>query len=117
MGFVLMGSRKFTKICQQAAWYISPSCSESCQAGALNGMATGLVPILSTAIDIQLQGHGKILNSCSLEEIKQTILEASAMSPSQIESESREILYLINHQYRPENFEKAWIHILNNVSK
>ncbi|MEI6564443.1 MAG: glycosyltransferase [bacterium] len=115
LGHIEMGSDHFRRLCERAAWYVSPSASDGCQGTALNAMAAGLVPILSEACGVDAGDVGITLNPCNPESLRLALDEAMHMSGNDIMGHSHRARACVESRYTPRHFREDWNHILNQV--
>jgi glycosyltransferase involved in cell wall biosynthesis len=115
LGYVQMGGRKWKDICSQSAWYISPSCSDSCQGAALNAMAAGLIPILSQDVGVDLYNAGIRLPDCSIQTVENVVGDATTWNPKLLRTEERRVVKTVYEKYNSDAFGSDWETIINEV--
>lgn len=115
MGRVDLGSSCFRRLCQNAAWYVSPSASDGCQGTALDMMAAGLIPILSGACGINLDGSGIMLEPCTPEFLDGVLEVASNMPVDELRKLSGQARMRVAAHYAPRHFLQDWNHILDQI--
>ncbi|SNB46603.1 glycosyltransferase [Geobacter sp. DSM 9736] len=80
-GFLYPAGKKFRQIAARTGFFISPSCSEGMSTSAITCMQHGMIPILSANCGITLPaGVGRVLDTCSVEEIEEAVLSMAALS-------------------------------------
>ena len=88
-GFVRLDSPLFGEIMARCAFVVFPSCSEGAPSSVLNVMGNGgLIPVLTPETGIDIEGFGVTIPKTSEENVREAILHASAMPPSEIRSRS-----------------------------
>lgn len=83
VGMVQPRSAKFYEIMGTCNYVILPSCSEGQPHSVIECMNQGLIPIVSRPCGLDVEDYGMILNTCTIEEIKQVVLKCVALSVSQ----------------------------------
>jgi len=111
-GYVRMGGRVWNQIASKAAWYISPSSSDSCQGAALNAMAAGLIPVLSNAIGIDAHGAGRILSDCKIQTIETEIQTLASLPADRIGAMSQLAQRVVEKYYNEGAFKSRWREII-----
>jgi glycosyltransferase involved in cell wall biosynthesis len=84
-GYLDPSSRKFIDITRNVIGHVFPSCSEGISPAAVTCMQFGFLPILSANTGIDVSANmGRILHKCSLEEIKEAVVDVALLSRSEI---------------------------------
>lgn len=81
IGRVDIRSTQFTEVTDACAYVIYPSCSEGQSGSVVTCMYQGLIPIVSQETGVDVSDFGIMLDDCRLETIRQTVLQASSVSP------------------------------------
>jgi glycosyltransferase involved in cell wall biosynthesis len=115
MGYLDHSSSGFQRLCQCSAWYVSPSASEGCQGTALDMMAAGVLPLLSGACGVSLNGAGILLDPCTPESLKTALDEADRMSNEELRGSSEKARINIELHYASRYFLSDWVHILDDI--
>lgn len=115
MGFVSLASAQFREICRKTAWYVSPSASEGCAGAVLDAMASGLIPIITTACGVNTHGVGFTLPNPDLNLFSDVIDVACGMQKEKITQQSHLAREIIQQYYRPEHFTEDWSQILDQM--
>ncbi len=95
VGLIQPRSAKFYEIMDTCNYVILPSCSEGQPHSVIECMNQGLIPIVSPACNIDVEGYGMMLNTCTIEEIEKVVLKCAALSTSQckvISAKTREAI-------------------------
>ncbi len=74
-------SRKFYEIIEKCNYVILPSCSEGQAHSVVECMNQGLIPIVSRACGIKINGFGELLDPCSIEKIRKVVNKLAEISP------------------------------------
>lgn len=115
MGYLDHSSSGFRNLCRRAAWYVSPSASDGCQGTALDMMAAGVVPLLSGACGVSLNGAGMLLNPCTPESLRKALDDADRMSNEELKGSSEQSRRNIELHYTSRHFLSDWAHILDDI--
>jgi len=115
MGYVKLDSNIFHRLCQRAAWYVSPSASDGCQGTAIDAMAAGLVPILSEACGVDARDAGVQLYPCTPETLRFALDMAASTLLEEIIDRSRRARIRVESHYMPCHFLNDWNDILDCV--
>ncbi|UCE07158.1 MAG: glycosyltransferase [bacterium] len=81
LGWIQPRSVKFYEIIEKCNFVILPSCSEGQAHSVVECMNQGLIPVVSRACGIKIDGFGEILDPCSTEEIKRAVSKLAKISP------------------------------------
>lgn len=103
-GFVEVGSDLFVNVTSKAAFNVFASSSEGCATSVLTAMRMGCIPIVSYESDVDVSGFGFQLENCSPSEIRRVIVEASKLTPAQVQARSRNT-YLASLEYTQWTFQ------------
>jgi hypothetical protein len=88
-GFVRLDSSLFREVMARCAFVVFPSCSEGAPSSVLNVMGNGgLIPILTPETGIDIEDFGVTIPNPSQEDVREAILQASAMPSSEIRRRS-----------------------------
>lgn len=106
VGFVNVFSDVFRKMCEECVFSILPSCSEGCAGTVSTSISAGLIPICSRECGYE-ENEVIILDNCSKECIKNTIIECSNININTIEKMSKKCISLYESKYNIGNFSKC----------
>lgn len=108
IGLVSKQERRFLETVRHCGFVILPSCSD-CQPGSvIEGMHSGLLPVVTkeTGLDVQEAGH--VLENDSEEEIEKAILHLSSQNESWYDERSRKAHELVCRHYSEAGFLDRW---------
>ncbi|MGA1844950.1 MAG: glycosyltransferase [bacterium] len=77
-GVVRPRSDRFYDLTGQCAFVILPSCSEGQAQSVVECMNQGLIPVVSRACGLDIDGHGVLIDPCTIDEIVRIIQDLSA---------------------------------------
>jgi len=115
-GYLLPNNIKFNNILKKVFCFIAPSCSEAISTAAATCMQIGLYPIVSYNTGITLPDQcGIYLETCSIEEIQQTVRAAYRMPPKILESQIRCCQKYALEQYSRRKFSQQMTDFLSKT--
>lgn len=116
LGFVDVTSQEFIEVANKCIGMVSPSCSEGGSGSVINGMHTGLIPIVShtSGIDID-DSFGMILNNCSIEEIRNTVRMISDLPPQKLKVMSRNAWEFARKNHTREIYREEFRKVLDDI--
>lgn len=112
-GFVEITSPRYKELCEKCAYMIMPSCSEGMAGSVLDAMAGGMIPIVSKYCGFDESDGAIVLKDCSVDSVKQSILEYSKKTDNWIMDKSREIVAIAEEKYSREKFSQSVRNALN----
>jgi glycosyltransferase involved in cell wall biosynthesis len=115
LGTVDLSSRKFSKLAEQCAFYISPTCAEGMQGGALNAMASGMIPIVSRQVGMDLPSGGIEIEENSLNKVTKAVDAALSIPVEKLPALSKNGSEIIQTSYTPATFTSRWREIIKTV--
>jgi len=80
VGWVQPRSAKFYELMNTCNYVILPSCSEGQAHSVVECMNQGLIPVVSHATGLDVDGYGVILDACTIEEIARVVPMLSSHS-------------------------------------
>ncbi|MBN2301154.1 MAG: glycosyltransferase family 4 protein [Lentisphaerae bacterium] len=104
LGWVQPRSSGYYDVMDRCQYVILPSASEGQAQSVIECMNHGLVPIVSAATGIDVPEGGEVLNSCSMDEIRDVVEEAASRSPSDCRSHARASRQLVLERFTEEVF-------------
>lgn len=114
LGFVPVGSPQFKELTSICTFSILPSCSEANAGAVLTSMSAGLIPICSYECGFE-DDEVIHLKDCSLNTIRETVLEYSQKDDEWILQESRHAYNIVQQRYGRQNFIESIDYAFNNV--
>jgi glycosyltransferase involved in cell wall biosynthesis len=103
-GFVKMRSQEFEHLASRCGWVILPTCAEGQPGSVLECMAHGLIPILPTEANIDLEHWGIELPDSEISTIRAIAASASSMPPEELARRVEWMLDSVHAKYSVENF-------------
>lgn len=87
-GFVRVDSPQFLNVIYQCGYVIMPSCSEGVSTSVLTGMRHGLVPIVTHACSIDIDGLGFLIEDYSIPAVKNLVESCGNISEAEFNIKS-----------------------------
>jgi glycosyltransferase involved in cell wall biosynthesis len=115
LGTVDLSSRQFSKLAEQCAFYISPTCAEGMQGGALNAMASGMIPVLHRQAGIDLPPGGIEIEENTLDQVAKAVDDALSIPLEKLPALSKNCAETVQTNYTPATFASRWQEIIKNV--
>jgi glycosyltransferase involved in cell wall biosynthesis len=103
-GHIRMRSSKFLQLASLCNWTISATACEGQPGAILECMAYGLIPILSTGANIDLESFGISLPEDSIVDIRKVILDAAKIGAEECKHRALLTAEVIKDKYSAENF-------------
>jgi glycosyltransferase involved in cell wall biosynthesis len=115
IGWVDIGGPEFLDIIQKCVGLVYPSCSEA-QAGAVvTCLQAGLIPIVSFETGLDVEDFGILLKECTVDEIKNTVQELSALPAQELKARARSAWEFARANHTKERYSKAFENILDEI--
>lgn len=106
-GYLHPSSKKFQDIAARVVANLGPSCSEGISPAIVTCMQYGFYPIISRHNGITLpEGAGMYIESCSIDEIEEKILQVVAMPSEQIVEQVKVTQAFALAEFSRENFSR-----------
>lgn len=117
VGWVDVTGQKFQDIMKNCVGLIYPSCSEG-QAGAvISCLHGGLIPIISYESGVDVHDFGMILKDCSVEKIKEALVDISSRPDLELLEMSRGAWEYARVNHTRENFAKVYRQNILDIQK
>lgn len=99
LGFIDVGAEAFKNLAQKCIALIYPSCTELSSGSVITSMHAGLIPVISKQSGVNVGNFGYILNTCSTQDIKNSISTIAATPLKNLIEKSRAAYHYarINH--------------------
>ncbi|MCB0200186.1 MAG: glycosyltransferase [Anaerolineae bacterium] len=108
LGVIPPRSRAFINVAQRCNFSILPSCSEGQPHSIVECMAHGLIPVVSEACGVDVDGIGYTLASCSVEHIVQEARMLSAGAGVEFQAMSATVRHVTAERYTERAFTDCW---------
>jgi glycosyltransferase involved in cell wall biosynthesis len=89
VGWVDVGSALFTEIVHRCVGLVYPSCAEGQSGAVATCLQAGLIPIVSYESGLDVDGFGRVLYECSLDEIQCAVRAVSELPAKKLEEMAR----------------------------
>lgn len=104
-GFVPLRSEAFRSIVDTAGFVIFPSVSEGGAPAVLNAVANGgVIPLLTRATGLDIEGFGKEISGFSAESIRRVVEEVSTVSDSELSKISERACNAVRKGYSMDTY-------------
>lgn len=107
-GFMDPSSDAFKKICEESVALVYPSCSEGQAGSVVLTMHAGLIPIVSHESGVDVDDFGVILKENTVEEIKKTVREISALPTEALRGRATAAWGYANGHHTRETFAREY---------
>jgi glycosyltransferase involved in cell wall biosynthesis len=115
-GNVKMRSRLFKSLVYRCNWIISATCTEGQPGAVLECMGHGLIPIVSEAAHIDVDGDvGLRIQLCDVDGIRNAARAATQISAGQCESMAAKAAEVIRNSYGPVDFRRNFRRAIRSV--
>lgn len=115
LGWTDVGSEKFHEIMNNCIGLIHPSASELTSGSVITCMHGGLIPLVSYQSGTGVHDFGIDLGNCTVQEIKNAILEISDSPASLLAARSRATWEYARAIYTREKFETDYMAVLETI--
>jgi len=102
--WVVARSQHFEELVSKCDWVIFPTCTEGQPGSVIECMAHGLLPIISSAANIELPRGGIDIPRLDVEAVRTAALQAIQMDPDEIEAAAKCLVRDSRIKYSPETF-------------
>jgi len=115
VGWVDVEGEQFLDITRNCIGLIYPSCSEGGGGSALTCMHAGLIPIVTYETSIDVDDFGVVLRESTVEEIKSTIKDLSALPKQVLQKRARLAWEFARRNHTRERFADIFRKTINKV--
>lgn len=84
LGWVQPRSPTFYRLMSRCSWCILPSCSEGQSQSVVDAMNQGLIPIVSLASGVDVEGFGYWIEPVTIENIRSLVIQAFSLPEDEI---------------------------------
>ena len=110
-----MFSPTFATLSEQCGFLIFPSCAEGMAGSVLNGMARGLIPIVTSECGVDIENSGVLIKSCQPEHLATLSAEVAEWPPEKCLYYAAEARRLAMDRYNLQNFRRKFEAIIREV--
>jgi hypothetical protein len=105
-GVIDVNSDYFDHILERVQYVVLPSCSEGIATGVLTGMGCGLIPVVTSACDINVESVGFEIDSIKIESISNVLKVVHSQVHSNIKKLSDNSMDRVKEHNSLVSFEK-----------
>ncbi|MDD1778127.1 MAG: hypothetical protein LUQ65_08140, partial [Candidatus Helarchaeota archaeon] len=113
--YVKMRSPEFKALTNRCNWIISATCAEGSPGAVIECMAHGLIPILPESANLDMKGWGFRIPDCSVEAIRNSMLQASFTDPDECKQRSMNVFELAKDLYSVEEFRASFKRAIERI--
>ncbi|BAZ38473.1 group 1 glycosyl transferase [Calothrix sp. NIES-4101] len=117
VGWVDVSGQQFQEIMKNSVGLVYPSCSEGQSGAVVSCLHGGLIPILSYESGVDVNDFGVILQNCSLEKIKEAIVDISSRSNWELSAMSRGAWEYARANHTKERFAEVYRNTILDIQK
>jgi glycosyltransferase involved in cell wall biosynthesis len=117
IGWVDVGSERFKKIANSCTALIYPSCSEGQAGSVVTCLQAGVIPLVSYESGVDVDGFGAILDECSHEQIKKTIMDLVEKSNDELAELSLKAHEYAKQNHSEESYRKAFDRVISKIER
>ena len=116
VGWVDITSPNFLEIARHCIGVVFPTCSESGGGGVITCMHAGLIPVVSyeASVDVD-ESMGVIIKTCTVDEIKVSVMKVSHMTRDQLESMAKRNWEFARANHSREIFAASYAKIVSEI--
>ena len=116
VGWVDITSANFLEIAKRCIGVVFPTCSESGGGGVITCMHAGLIPVVSyeASVDVD-ESMGVILRTCTVDEIRASVMKISHMTRQQLESMANRNWEFARANHSRETFAASYAKIVSEI--
>jgi glycosyltransferase involved in cell wall biosynthesis len=115
VGWVDIGSRQFLDIARNCLALVYPSATEAVSGGAVACMHSGLIPIAGADTGVHTGDFGCTLESCSIQEIKDTVRYFSRLPAQELRARARSAWEYAQANYTREAFSAGFRRTIGTI--
>jgi glycosyltransferase involved in cell wall biosynthesis len=108
IGWVDVCSQRFVELMNRSVALVYPSCSEGQCGSVVNCLHGGLIPIISDASGIDAGDYGRLLYTCSIDEIKEEVEFVAGLPTAELERRARAAWEYARSNHTREKFAEAY---------
>ena len=113
-GFVNVNSDEFKALCDKCSFTILPSCAEGMAGTITTCMSAGVIPVCSRECGVD-EDDVIVLEDCTIETIREKVLELANMDIDKIEELSRKSIDLYHEKYNMNAFSRMMNKAISEV--
>jgi hypothetical protein len=117
LGFIEVNSETFNQLAKKCIALIYPSCTELSSGSVITSMHAGLIPAVSKECGVDVGDFGLVLDKCSVEEIKNMVLNLSSASIGDLEERSLKGWEYAKINHTQKGFEEDYRNALSHIVK
>jgi len=107
IGFIPVGSQKFTEVASKCGYVILPSCSEASATSVTTCMRKGLIPVVTKETGVDIGDFGYLIETCIIDVIRNKLLQISQTNQFEFYRRANDT-YKESFKYTQENFTSSF---------
>ena len=117
IGWVDVGSEQFERIANSCVALIYPSCSEGQAGSVITCLQAGVIPLISYESGVDVDGFGTILEECSHEQIRKSIMDLVEKSNDELADLSLKAYEYAKQNHSIESYCKAFDQVISQIER
>jgi len=117
IGWVDVGSEQFERIANSCVALIYPSCSEGQAGSVITCLQAGIIPLVSYESGVDVDGFGTILEECSHEQIRKSIMDLVERSNDELADLSLKACEYAKQNHSTESYRKAFDQVISQIER
>jgi glycosyltransferase involved in cell wall biosynthesis len=106
---------EFRALTDQCIGLLHPSCAEGQAGSVINGLHSGLIPVVSRESGVDVDEFGIMLSNCSVEEIRDTVCFLSSLPSAKLEIMARKGWEYARTNHTRERFAHAYRSAIDDI--
>jgi len=115
IGWIDITSDAFRSLMRRTVATVYPSCSEGGGGSVITCMHAGLIPVVTREASVDVGEFGSVLESASVDCIRDAVREVSLTSPAELEKRARSAWELARNQHTREIFATNYASFVQEV--
>lgn len=115
VGWIQPRGKRYHELAHLCNFTILPTCSEGQSHAVVECMGHGLLPVVSRACGISVGQWGRIIEPCTIENIREIVSELTRRPTSEYKKHVEEMLTEVERNYSETAFSVGWRQALESV--
>ena len=115
VGWVDIGGREFSEMTRSSIGLVYPSASEGQSTSVVTCLHAGLIPIVSRESGVDVEGFGRVLTGCSLDEVKDTVRSVSRLPARETASMAKSAWEYARKNHTREAFSRQYRKAVDDI--
>jgi glycosyltransferase involved in cell wall biosynthesis len=115
LGWIDTNSAAFADIADRCVGMAYASCAEGQCGGVITCMHWGLIPVISYESGVDVDDHGFLFDSCSIEDIKRKVQQVAALPATELEDRARATWRYARAHHTRQNFARVYRETVSRI--